>query len=158
MQSPRSCARPEEHESRKGKLIETPAKMGVYFLKAEDPERNRLGKRGRGPVGGLILPPTKDKGLSLQGMQNLIARTKKKGLIIKTMGHALEFAPSYYPEEGLPSRSNLENVSREGKGDGSFIGWRLRDENKIPDKSLTTFFREDSKNPSPERSTSRSKG
>jgi putrescine---pyruvate transaminase len=79
-------------------LIEKARKMGVYFLdELKTLERHPSVGEARGTGLWAALDLTSDKKTKslfpARGMQNLIARAKKKGLIIKTMGHALEFAP-----------------------------------------------------------------
>jgi adenosylmethionine-8-amino-7-oxononanoate aminotransferase len=79
-------------------LIESSFKMGIYFLeKLKTLEYHSIvGEvRGTGLWTAIDLTIDKKKRLLFPGDQinRIIDRAKGKGLIIKTMGHALEFAP-----------------------------------------------------------------
>jgi adenosylmethionine-8-amino-7-oxononanoate aminotransferase len=80
------------------KLIENSFQMGIYFLeKLKTLEYHPIvgEARGTGLWTAIDLTSDKKKRLLFPGdrMNSIISRAKEKGLIIKTMGHALEFAP-----------------------------------------------------------------
>ena len=80
------------------KLIENSHKMGIYFLerlKTLEPHPIVGEVRGTGLWAAIDLTTDKNKRLLFPGdrMNRIIDRAKEKGLLIKTMGHALEFAP-----------------------------------------------------------------
>jgi putrescine aminotransferase len=79
-------------------LVENSRKMGAYFLEGlKTLERHPIVGEARGTGLWLALDLTTDKRTRAlfppEGLSSIIARAKKKGFIIKTMGHALEFAP-----------------------------------------------------------------
>lgn len=79
-------------------LIENSHKMGIYFLERLKTLEHHpiVGEvRGTGLWTAIDLTTDKEKRLLFPGdrMNRIIDRAKGKGLIIKTMGHALEFAP-----------------------------------------------------------------
>jgi putrescine aminotransferase len=79
-------------------LIENSHKMGIYFLERLKTLEHHpiVGEvRGTGLWTAVDLTTDKEKRLLFPGnrMNRVIDRAKEKGLIIKTMGHALEFAP-----------------------------------------------------------------
>jgi adenosylmethionine-8-amino-7-oxononanoate aminotransferase len=83
---------------KKENLIENSFQMGVYFLeKLKTLEYHPIvgEARGTGLWTALDLTIDKKKRLLFPGyhLAHIIDRAKEKGLIIKTMGHALEFAP-----------------------------------------------------------------
>jgi len=80
------------------KLVENAQSMGKYFLeKLKGLERHPMVGEARGTGLWTAIDLTSDKKTRAlcptENMNNIIARAKAKGLIIKTMGHALEFAP-----------------------------------------------------------------
>jgi adenosylmethionine-8-amino-7-oxononanoate aminotransferase len=83
---------------KKENLIENSYKMGIYFLERLKTLEHHpiVGEiRGTGLWTAIDLTTNKKKRLLFPGdrMNRIIDRAKGKGLIIKTMGHALEFAP-----------------------------------------------------------------
>lgn len=79
-------------------LVENSRKMGAYFLEGlKTLERHPTVGEARGTGLWLALDLTFDKRTRAlfpsEGLARIIARARKKGFIIKTMGHALEFAP-----------------------------------------------------------------
>jgi taurine-pyruvate aminotransferase len=79
-------------------LIEKSRQMGTYFLeKLKTLEHHRIVGEVRGTGLWTAIDLTSDKktrGLCpAKNMMSIIERAKRKGLMIKTMGHALEFAP-----------------------------------------------------------------
>ena len=79
-------------------LIENSHKMGIYFLeRLKTLEHHPIVGEVRGTGLWTAIDLTTDKGKRLlfpgDRMNRIIDRAKGKGLIIKTMGHALEFAP-----------------------------------------------------------------
>ena len=79
-------------------LIESSHKMGIYFLERLKTLEHHpiVGEvRGTGLWAAIDLTTDKKKRLLFPGdrMNRIIDRAKGKGLLIKTMGHALEFAP-----------------------------------------------------------------
>jgi putrescine aminotransferase len=79
-------------------LLENSSKMGIYFLqKLKTLEHHSIvGEiRGTGLWAALDLTTDKKKRaiFPVDRMNRIIDRAYKKGLLIKTMGHALEFAP-----------------------------------------------------------------
>ncbi len=83
---------------KKENLIENSYQMGIYFLERLKTFEHHpiVGEvRGTGLWTAIDLTTNKKKRLLFPGdrMNRIIDRAKGKGLIIKTMGHALEFAP-----------------------------------------------------------------
>jgi adenosylmethionine-8-amino-7-oxononanoate aminotransferase len=83
---------------KKENLIENSYQMGIYFLERLKTLEHHpiVGEvRGTGLWTAIDLTTNKKKRLLFPGdrMNRIIDRAKGKGLIIKTMGHALEFAP-----------------------------------------------------------------
>jgi putrescine---pyruvate transaminase len=83
---------------KKEKLVENSHKMGIYFLeRLKSLEHHTIvGEvRGTGLWTAIDLTADKKTRALFPGarMNRIIERAKAKGLIIKTMGHALEFAP-----------------------------------------------------------------
>ena len=79
-------------------LIQRAWEMGAYFLEAlKTLETHRIVGEVRGTGLWTAIDLTSDKKSRVlfpaKNMNNIIDRAKAKGLIIKTMGHALEFAP-----------------------------------------------------------------
>ena len=79
-------------------LIEHSSKMGIYFLeRLKTLEYHPTVGEVRGTGLWTTIDFTSDKkrrtSFPLNGLNNLVDRAKKKGLIIKLMGQALEFAP-----------------------------------------------------------------
>ena len=79
-------------------LIENSRRMGLHFLeKLKTLERHPIVGEVRGTGLWTAVDLTSDKKTRAlfpgNRMNNIIQRSKTKGLIIKTMGHALEFAP-----------------------------------------------------------------
>jgi adenosylmethionine-8-amino-7-oxononanoate aminotransferase len=79
-------------------LIENSHQMGIYFLeRLKTLEHHPIVGEVRGTGLWTAIDLTTDKGKRLlfpgDRMNRIIDRAKGKGLIIKTMGHALEFAP-----------------------------------------------------------------
>ena len=79
-------------------LIQNSYEMGIYFLEGlRTLESHRTVGEARGTGLWTAIDLTTDKKkktpFPLNRITNLIDRAKRKGLIIKTMGHALEFAP-----------------------------------------------------------------
>jgi len=83
-------------------LVENSAKMGAYFLEGlKSLESHPIVGEARGQACGppSILPRIRDKGpVPPNRLNNLIARAKAKGLLVKTMG--------------MPSSSRLRSSSR----------------------------------------------
>jgi len=80
-------------------LIENSQEMGIYFLeRLRTLESHPTVGEARGTGLWTAIDLTMDKKsravFPVTRINNLINRAKEKGLIIKTMGHALEFAPS----------------------------------------------------------------
>lgn len=83
---------------KKEKLVENSHKMGIYFLeRLKGLERHAIVGEVRGTGLWTAIDLTSDKRtralFPADRMNRIIDRAKTKGLIIKTMGHALEFAP-----------------------------------------------------------------
>ena len=83
---------------KKENLIENSYQMGIYFLERLKTFEHHpiVGEvRGTGLWTAIDLTTNKKKRLLFPGdrLSRIIDRAKGKGLIIKTMGHALEFAP-----------------------------------------------------------------
>ncbi len=83
---------------RKEKLVENSQAMGRYLLEGlKTLEYHSIVGESRGTGLWAALDFTTDKkthaSFPLSGLQNMIARAKSKGLLIKSMGQALEFAP-----------------------------------------------------------------
>jgi putrescine aminotransferase len=79
-------------------LIGNSSEMGVYFLEGlRSLESHPTVGEARGTGLWTALDMTADKKkraiFPLSRILSIVKRAKKKGLIIKTMGHALEFAP-----------------------------------------------------------------
>jgi adenosylmethionine-8-amino-7-oxononanoate aminotransferase len=79
-------------------LVENSYKMGIYFLeRLKSLEYHPIVGEARGTGLWAALDLTLDKNkktpFPLGRILNIINRAKQKGLIIKTMGEALEFAP-----------------------------------------------------------------
>ena len=79
-------------------LVENARTLGTYFLeKLKGLERHPMVGEARGTGLWTAIDLTSDKKTRAlcpaDNMNNIIIRAKAKGLIIKTMGHALEFAP-----------------------------------------------------------------
>jgi adenosylmethionine-8-amino-7-oxononanoate aminotransferase len=79
-------------------LIQNSYEMGIYFLEGLRTLKSHptVGEvRGKGLWTALDLTTDKKNRdpFPLNRITNIINRAKEKGLIIKTMGHALEFAP-----------------------------------------------------------------
>ena len=87
-------------------LVQNSHEMGVYFLEGlKTLEAHPTVGEARGKGLWTALDLTTDKKnrdpYPLKRIISIINRAKEKGLIIKTMGHALEFAPpSHYPKTG----------------------------------------------------------
>jgi adenosylmethionine-8-amino-7-oxononanoate aminotransferase len=86
-------------------LIQNSYEMGIYFLEGLRTLESHpaVGEaRGKGLWTALDLTTNKKNRapFPLDRITNIINRAKKKGLIIKTMGHALEFAPSLIIQKG----------------------------------------------------------
>jgi adenosylmethionine-8-amino-7-oxononanoate aminotransferase len=80
------------------KLVDNSQAMGKYFLeKLKGLERHPIVGEARGTGLWTAIDLTSDKKSRAlfpgQSMNRIITRARAKGLIIKTMGHALEFAP-----------------------------------------------------------------
>jgi adenosylmethionine-8-amino-7-oxononanoate aminotransferase len=83
---------------REERLVENSAAMGAYFLEAlKDLERHPTVGEARGTGLWLALDFTTDKKTKavypLKHLNSIILRARKKGVITKSMGLALEFAP-----------------------------------------------------------------
>jgi putrescine aminotransferase len=80
------------------KLVENSEKMGIYFLDAlKTLEHHPSVGEVRGTGLWLAIDFTVNKQsrthFPLENLMNIIARAKQKGVLLKTMGMALEFAP-----------------------------------------------------------------
>ena len=87
------------------KLVENSRQMGSYFLeKLKTLEEHRIVGEVRGTGLWTAMDLTADKKTKAlfpaNRMNRIIERAKDKGLIIKTMGHALEFAPPLIIRKG----------------------------------------------------------
>jgi len=79
-------------------LVENSRRMGSYFLeRLKSLEDHPIVGEVRGTGLWTAIDLTSDKKtralFPAKGLNSIIERAKTKGLIIKTMGHALEFAP-----------------------------------------------------------------
>jgi len=80
------------------KLVQNAAEMGAYFLEGlKNLEKHPIVGEARGSGLWLALDFTSDKKtravFPINRVNNIIARARDRGLLVKTMGAALEIAP-----------------------------------------------------------------